>query len=233
MFDLEDSDSESHHSQAPSAMESHVACDKVLWSARLEIMVRVERIAEALRARLEEPTELDKLRWDEGIACKRWGAIMAMGMERATLIQLAFGTPPRACRMGHSSQSPVQRRHIPKQGRIFHQSVSHSPTQLECWRRLCSEYCHETGQMGTMVEPRVCRQPSRGARVVEQTHWENLFKTALVGARDADEALNNIGQGITATWEAIVQYVDMSPPEGSASSRRSSELSEYVGIFVD
>ncbi|KAI0739706.1 hypothetical protein C8Q80DRAFT_1200464 [Daedaleopsis nitida] len=232
MFDQEDSDSESHHSQAPSPTESHVACD----------MVRVKWIAEALRARPEEPTKLDKLRWDEGIVHEPWGAIMAMGMERATLIRLAFGecppyppppAPPRACRMGHSSQSPVQHRHIPEQGRIFHQSASHSPTQLECWRRLCSVYCHETGQMRTMVEPRVCRQPSRGARVVEQTHWENLFKTALVGARDANEALNDIGQGITATWEAIVQYVDTSPPEGSASSRRSGELSEDVGISVD
>ncbi|KAI0751708.1 hypothetical protein C8Q80DRAFT_1119395 [Daedaleopsis nitida] len=51
-----------------------------------------------------------------------------------------------------------------------------------------------------------------------------VFKRALVGACDTDEALNDIGQGVTAMWEAIVQYI---------GSCESGEMSEDVGITID
>ncbi|KAI0739730.1 hypothetical protein C8Q80DRAFT_1200478 [Daedaleopsis nitida] len=214
MFNQEDSDSESHHSQAPSPTESHVACDKVLWSARLEIMVRVKWIAEALRARPEEPTKLDKLRWDEGIVHEphvEWDTHRNLRFNIDTFPNKdGFFTSLRPTVLLNWNAGAVSALYtatkLVKWGQWWSQEfVDSHPAEREWWNR-------PTGK----------------------TNAPGLvFKTALVGARDANEALNDIGQGITATWEAIVQYVDTSPPEGSASSCRSGELSEDVGISVD
>ncbi|KAI0702217.1 hypothetical protein C8Q76DRAFT_697935 [Earliella scabrosa] len=61
---------------------------QVQWSARLEILLSVWRIAQAFRALPQSPTELIWRRWGHGIARELWIAISATGLDSCTTVAL-------------------------------------------------------------------------------------------------------------------------------------------------